>query len=208
MLALAFSEAMFGCQLVKRSFGRVRLVDLVFPLRSAFLALPLEAEAKWQFQALQAELQPFADCLRFQAPDTPHLTLQFWPELMEIEYHQVLRQSDKIAAGREPFILQVTGANTFGHRGEDHVLFLDVAFSEPLARLKKSCPWPSVRPFAPHITLARVAHPQRFIRAKKRVMKALADCAFELPVDCLRLYAEVDGHKQTPLHDFLFEGSA
>jgi len=178
--------------------------DLVFPLRSAFVALPLEGPAKWQFQAVQEALKPFESFLRFQQPNTPHLTLQFWQELMEIEYTSVLAQAKNIAHAASPFMLRATEVGTFGDRGEVRVLFLSVAFSEELARLKKSCPWVSGRKFEPHITLARVDHPQRFAVHSKRVMKAVADISFDIPVDRLRLYAEVDGRKQTPLQDFVF----
>ncbi|MFA7681983.1 MAG: RNA 2',3'-cyclic phosphodiesterase [Candidatus Peribacteraceae bacterium] len=178
--------------------------QLHFPLSATFLALPLEEQPKWQFQALQEELKDFENCLRFQNPQTPHVTLYYWQEVMEIEYQQIHAQAQKIAAGRAPFTMRVTHADTFGSRGEDRVLLLEVAFSEELARLKKSCPWPDGRPFHPHITLARISHPQRFATIKKKVMKALDDCAFAIPVDRLRLYAEIDGRKQTPLEDYSF----
>lgn len=187
-----------------------------FPLRSAFLALPLEDDTKWEFQALQEELTEYAQALSFQNPQTPHLTLQYWPELLEIEYRQVLEQAAKIASATEPFTLQVTGVNTFGSRGQDRVLFLEIAFSDPLARLKKRCPWPQVdrgagnvpsKPFHPHITLARIKHPERFAVVKKDVMKKLKDISFEIPCEMIRLYAEVEGVRQTPLEDFKFQNS-
>jgi len=178
--------------------------DLAFPLRSAFIALPLEGPAKWQFQAVQEALKPFKEFLRFQQPNTPHLTLQFWPELMEIEYAGMRKQAEKVARSTAPFTLRVTEVGTFGDRGDVRVLFLSVAFSEELARLKKSCPWVSGRKFEPHITLARVDHPQRFSVHSKRIMKAVADTSFDIPVDRLRFYAEVNGCKQTPIQDFVF----
>ena len=176
-----------------------------FPLQSVFLALPLENEAKWQFQALQEELKPFENILRFQNPQSPHLTLQFWSEVMEIEYNQILLQAEKIASRHTSFSVEVTGVNTFGNRSEDHVLFLDVHFSDPLARVKKDWPWPSGKPFSPHITLARISHPQRFAVEKKKIMKLVGDANFPITFDRLRLYAEVDGRKQTLLQDFLFK---
>lgn len=175
-----------------------------FPLRSVFVAFPLENEAKWQFQALQEELRPFEDCLRFQNPQSPHLTVQFWKEMMEIEWEPMRRQCQKIAEKTESFTFRVTEADTFSHNGQDSVLYLSVAFSEELARLKKSCPWVSAQKFHPHITLARMRHPQKFMNQKKKIMKALSGCSFEVPVDRLRLYAEVGGAKQTMIEDFIF----
>jgi len=179
-------------------------MELSFPLKAAFVALPIEGRPKWQFQALQEELKPFGDMLRFQNSQSPHLTLQYWPEVMEIEYDQIRKQANTVAQHTAPFSLHVTGAGTFGSRGADRVLFLIIAFSEELARCKKSCPWVSGKPFEPHITLARIGHPQRFATVKKRVMKALDGCAFDIPVDRLRLYAEVNDQKQTPIEEFPF----
>ena len=179
--------------------------DLAFPLRATFIALPLEQEAKWQFQALQETLKEYRDILSFQNPQTPHLTLQYWSEVMEIEYYRIVEQAEAVASKFLCFVTNVTEADTFGSRGEDRVLFLTLAFSEELARLRKSCPWVSGKPFHPHITLARVRHPQKFAVQKKRIMKRLRDCSFPIPCDRLRLYAEIAGRKQTPLQDFLFE---
>jgi len=178
--------------------------SLIFPLRSVFLALPLEGQPKWLFQALQEEMKPFADILRFQKPQSPHITLMFWPSVGELEYQGIQAQARKIAAASSSFTLKIMGAETFGSHGEDHVLFLSVAFSDELARVKKSCPWSDGRAFNPHITLARIGHPQRFNVAKKKAMKALEGTSFEIPMDRLRLYAEVNGIKQTELEDFPF----
>lgn len=177
-------------------------MDLHFPLPSTFLALPLEGQPKWQFQVLVEELKDYADILRFQNSQSPHLTLSYWKEALELEYQGIVSQSQKIAGAHHPFSLKITGAETFGSRGEDRVLFLTIAFSEELARLKKACPWPEGRPYSPHITLARIDHPQRFNVVKKKVMKALDGIAFDISVDRMRLYAEVEGRKQTALEDF------
>ncbi len=181
-----------------------RVQNLAFPLRSAFIAIPLEGDSKHAFQAALEVLRPHEEILSLQSGQTPHLTLQFWPSLMEIEYGQVLGQAAKIAAKAHPFSCKAESVDTFGTRGRDHVLFIHVPFSDALARLRKLCPWPSEKPFHPHITLAHIRHPERFHRVKKRVMKDLADVSFELPVSGVRLYAEIDGHKQMPLQDFVF----
>jgi 2'-5' RNA ligase len=173
---------------------------LMFPLQSVFLALPLCGPAKRTFEKLQQDLEPYAAVLRFQNPETPHLTLQFWKEVMEIKYKPILRSVEHIAAKTASFPLHVTGAETF----DDRVLFLSIAFSDELARLKKSCPWVSDHPFAPHITLARIHHPQKFRVHRKKIMKLLKSVSFSVPVDRLRLYAEVDGKKQTAIGEWRF----
>jgi 2'-5' RNA ligase len=175
-----------------------------FPLRSAFIALPLEGQPKWQFQALQQELESFVDILTFQNPQSPHLTLYFWKELLEIEYKDVLPKIENIAAKRSPFTLQVNGVDTFGKAGDERVLFLTVAFSPELATLKKLCPWPNPpdQPFHPHITVARIRHPQKFAVHRKKIMKVFEGISFAMPLDRLRLYGEVNGVKQTIIGEF------
>lgn len=182
-------------------------IILPFPLRRFFIALPLEGEVKCRFQAIQDSLKEYADILSFQNPQSPHLTLNFWPEVMQIEYDRILKQAEEVAAKSAPFSVKIEGVSTFGSRGEDRVLFLDIPFSDELARFKKLCPWPSEKPFDPHLTLARIRHPQRFIIAKKKILKALDGISFTMPVDRLRAYAEVEGRKQTALQDFPFSKS-
>lgn len=182
----------------------VMSLQLKFPLHSVFVALPLENSTQEQFRNLQQELGDFSDILRFQNPVSPHLTLQFWKEVMEIEYYQIVPQSKRIADATAPFSLKIQGVSTFGSHGEDRILYLNVPFSEELARLKKRCPWPSLEPFSPHITIARIKHPQRFAIVRKKVMKLVQDVEFEMEVDRVRLYAEIAGVKQTALHDFAF----
>jgi len=177
---------------------------IMFPLHSVFLALPLEGEAKCKFRALQEEIREWEEILSFQNPQSPHMTLMFWPEIGELEFQGIVEQSGKIAARHPPFSVNATGIDTFGSRGEDKVLFLTVAFSDELARIKKACPWSDGKPFAPHITVARIRHAQRFNVEKKKILKTLESPSFPIPFDRLRLYGEVDGRKQAPLLDFIF----
>ncbi len=186
-------------------------MNLEFPLKAVFIALPLQEDAKQKYQELQKSLSEFGDSLIFQNADSPHLTLHYWSEVLEIEFHQITQQLEKIAESVSPLSLKVRGVNTFGYRGKDHVLFLDVPFSEELAKLKKKCPWPSLdrtgheipnKPFHPHITLARIKHPERFATHKKKILKILGMPEFSMDVKCLRLYAEIQQKKQTPVQDF------
>lgn len=175
-----------------------------FPLHSAFLALPLEGEAKERFQDVQKKLLTHEKLFRFQQDDRPHLTLFFWPSLMEIEYQGITRQLTKITEHTSPFSMHVTGAGTFDGEKNPKVLFLTLERSVELSSLKKRCPWPNDRPFSPHITLARMKNPQAFLVHRKEIMKALKGVSFDISCSKLRLYAEIDGVKQTALQDFPF----
>jgi 2'-5' RNA ligase len=178
--------------------------SLVFPLHATFVALPLEGNPKWQFQALQEILRPFEECLNFQNPASPHLTLMFWPSVLELEYQGITKQSAVVAKRTQQFTLQTTGISTFAHHGRDQVLFLSVAFSPELATLKKSCPWSDGRAFHPHISLARITHPERYAVHRKEILKLLSNCSFPVPVDRLRLYGKVHGIRQTPIAEYVF----
>lgn len=203
---------------------------LSFPLHRAFLALPLEDEAKKHFQELQKRLKDYEDLFRFQNPETTHLSLYFWPTVMEIEYGAIIKRAAWIAARTQPFTLEVTGAGTFEEEKLPSVLFLTIERSEDLAHMKKLCPWPNVRHaacppklnerrreppraasrgeskhgFHPHITLARMKNPNAFRVHQKKILKLLKDVSFEIPCNRLRLYAEIEGVKQTPIQDFPF----
>lgn len=175
-----------------------------FPLHSAFLALPMEGDAKENFRVLSDRLKDF-DFLALQQTDTPHLTLNYWKEIWEIEYRPILEQCGKIAAATMPFALTANGFDTFGKKGEENVLYLTVAFSPELATVKKKCPWPNkYDEFRPHITLARIKNPQKFQVYRKEIEKLLDGINFPFDVPMLRLYGYVEGKKQTPLHDFPF----
>lgn len=183
-----FSDTVFG-------------VELSFPLRSAFLALPLVGEGKERFAGLQSMLEPWREFLSLQNPETPHITLYFWKSLMEIEYKPVHEKARWIAARHRSFSLTLTGVETFGDHGRERVLFLKPAFSPELASIKKDCPWPNLQEFQPHVTLARIRHPERFSIHKKSIMKVL-DGGFDVVFDRVGLYAEIDGRKQTLIEDF------
>jgi 2'-5' RNA ligase len=184
--------------------GSFQLTTLDFPLFSAFVALPLEDAAKRAFWELQERLRPYEDILTFQKPDSPHLTLYFWKELMQIEYDELLRQCERVVSLSEPFNLPIRGIETFGDKRGDRVLFLTPVFSPQLAELKKRCHWPNEpdKPFHPHITLARIKHAGKFQVRKKEILKKLADAELTMRVDRLRVYANVNGVSQTLLREW------
>jgi len=127
--------------------------------------------------------------------------------MMQMEYDAVQRVAQVIAERSHPFVLQTSGIETFGDRRGDRVLCLSVQFSPELAAIKKLCPWPNPpgQPFHPHITIARIDHPERFSVVKKKVMRALEKQDLTVVFDRLGLFGEIDGRKQTPIKEFVFE---
>ena len=181
-------------------------VELSFPLRRSFIALPLVGDAQEKYREIQNRLSEYEEIFRFQNPETAHLTLYFWNELMEIEYNDVLRRVEKIVHRTPSFALHVQSAETSidAKTKLDRVLWLAIDRSEKLSTLKKLCPWPNPRPFSPHITIARVRKPHDFRIHKKKIMKILKNASFDISFDRVRLYAEIDRIKQVSLRDFEF----
>lgn len=178
------------------------------PLCSVFLALPLQGQALDTYRALQERLQVFRS-LRLQPQASAHLTLYFWPTVLPLELTGIREAIGDIARDTPPFRLRLEAIDVFGATGSERVLYWAVPFSEPLARLKKRCPWPNPRQadgtaesFRPHVTLARVAHCGRFQIERKSLLRTLGNPVSELPVDTLRLYARVEGRSQTALHSW------
>jgi 2'-5' RNA ligase len=178
--------------------------DFVFPLRRLFLALPINEGAKIRFGQIQDRLGLFSDLFRFQNPSSPHLTIHFFGDVGELEYQGIVKHVEGMAARNMPFPCSVRAAGTFGKPGSERVLFLELGYSAELSKLAKQCPWPRDHPFSAHITVARMKNPHAFTVQKKKVMKILKDVSFPITFDRFRLYAEVDGVKQTPVGDFVF----
>lgn len=173
--------------------------NLSFPLQRAFIALPLEGEAKKRFHDLQNSLNEYENIFRFQNPDSPHLTLYYWNELMQIEFDDVVKKLETIASKTSPFTIQVNGVEASGKPPK--VLWMTIDRSDELARLKKLCPWPNTRPFHPHVTVARMRNPNDFIVHQKKIMKLFKNISLRVQFDRIRLYGEVEGVRQTEITD-------
>lgn len=146
----------------------------------------------------------FDDCLSFQNPTTSHLTLHYWQEMTECEYHEIVQSVGLISSSTVSFDLRVISPDIFLSKGRASVLFLGIESSPELALLKKRCPWPDDLPFHPHITLAWISSADRFSMHKKEIMKLLQSAPFVMRADRIRLYSVIGGKKQTPLQDFSF----
>ncbi|PIP65605.1 RNA 2',3'-cyclic phosphodiesterase [Candidatus Peregrinibacteria bacterium CG10_big_fil_rev_8_21_14_0_10_49_16] len=177
--------------------------SLDFPLHSAFLALPLEGEAKKKFLQLRMKLEEEQHCLSLQQPDTPHLTIQYWAQVTQGEYDAILEQTRVLVENIQPFMLQTKQFNTFSSHDKENVLFFDVKKSQELDHIIEESPWEQMyKPFHPHVTLARIKDAERFTEKKAEIFERLRDCQFDIPVDRFRFYALVDGIHQTPLNTF------
>jgi 2'-5' RNA ligase len=151
--------------------------------------------------ALTSRRDAFAGApgLRWTAPDTWHLTLQFlgdWPR------QRIPALVEALAKGVEPppFVLSPRGLGAFPDLGRPRVLFLQLGDDGAAAALARSVRekvaeiWPDgpqdTKPFRPHLTLARLRRP-----LAPESLKALSEWDLsglpELPVEGFRLYSSV-----------------
>lgn len=123
-----------------------------------FVGIALAAGISAQLQNLRTRLERPGDGLRWSAPESWHITLQFLGDTSPSQYDCLLKYLCQIQAS--PFSIQIEGASTFNRVG---VFFAGIQLTHHLTDLQKQvieatkpCGFtPEDRPYRPHITLAR-----------------------------------------------------
>jgi RNA 2',3'-cyclic 3'-phosphodiesterase len=122
-----------------------------------FVAIPLASSAQAELVALTNRLRPSAS-LRWSAPESWHVTLQFLGSVSEDQYRCLI--PNLAAVQSAPFPMRLAGLGVFDRAGIFHA---DVDPSTPLMTLQRlvttstaACGFEAeARPYHPHITLAR-----------------------------------------------------
>ena len=133
-----------------------------------FVGISLADAVHGELAAVAARLRARAESLRWTAPESWHITLQFLGEVRADKYECVAARLGEVRAAPVPVRLGALG--TFDRAGIVHVA---VEVTEELALLQQrvmaataQCGFaPDTRPFHPHITLARAKGQQRGFRA-------------------------------------------
>ncbi len=151
----------------------------------AFLAVDVVGEkARAGIAALLAGLRPIRG-LRAVPLHQLHFTLKFFEELPEARLAAAKEASARAAASVPPFALSLSGLGTFPPRGPARVLWVGCAGgSDTLVSLATAVEKeftlegfaPEARPFAAHLTLARVKDPRA---ARDAAAFALANGSFD-----------------------------
>jgi 2'-5' RNA ligase len=123
-----------------------------------FVAVPLLAGVIGELSAISRRLQSGGDGLRWSAPDTWHITLQFLGNTGPEQYECTVARLRALHSSPVPIRLEELGC--FDRTG---ILFAGVEVSPELLLLQKRvtaatalCGFvPGTRPYQPHITLAR-----------------------------------------------------
>jgi 2'-5' RNA ligase len=137
----------------------------------AFFAIDLPAEARATAAEAIAALQPATpEDARWVTPERLHLTLKFLGEIREDDVPRLIARAQAKLASEVPFELALAGFGAFPNAREATVLWLGVAQGAgPLAKLARKLDSASRalggardrRPFAAHLTLARLRTPAR-----------------------------------------------
>lgn len=137
-------------------------------LTRTFIAVELPDAARAALQAHIARLSRALPRVRFQPPDSLHLTLAFLGELDDERLDAATQAAIAAASTAPPFTLMVAGLGIFGPPSAPRVLWCGVGGDVPtLLRLQAALAdrlaaagFPRERrPFAPHLTLARFKQP-------------------------------------------------
>jgi RNA 2',3'-cyclic 3'-phosphodiesterase len=135
-----------------------------------FIGIPLATAVAAELATLRQRLERPGDNLRWSAPESWHITLQFLGATSAAQYECVLAGLGRIHAGPVPVHLEAAG---FFHRaGVFHVGVRAtpelVALHGAVLSATASCGFePEDRPYSPHITLARNRGREDGIRALK-----------------------------------------
>jgi len=143
-----------------------------------FVGIPMSREVTDQLAAVRARLKRPGDGLRWPAPESWHITLQFLGATNPSQYDCVVTRLRDLAG--KPVPIQLEGLGFFERSG---VFFAGVQVSPELASLQKSvvaatsqCGFvPEERPYHPHITLARNRGRENGMRTLKPRVGAAPD---------------------------------
>jgi RNA 2',3'-cyclic 3'-phosphodiesterase len=123
-----------------------------------FAGIPLPAAVIDELSAISVRLQSSADGLRWSAPESWHITLQFLGNTGQEQYECTVTRLGDLRSPSVP--IQLQGLGLFERAG---VFFAGVALTPELLLLQQHvtaatglCGFiPETRPYHPHVTLAR-----------------------------------------------------
>jgi 2'-5' RNA ligase len=135
----------------------------------AFVALEIDAGARRRLAELIESLRPVIAGLRFVKAENLHLTLRFLGRSRPEPLARLARDLDRAAAACPPTAAPLGALGLFPPRGRPRILWLDVAFPQPILDLQEACERaavvagfaPEARAFRSHLTLGRFRAPAR-----------------------------------------------
>jgi RNA 2',3'-cyclic 3'-phosphodiesterase len=140
-----------------------------------FTAIDLPADARLRLERLLSALRPEAP-IKWSPLDNLHITMKFigeWPEERLEEIHEALAH----VTPRAPFEVSLRGLGWYPNERAPRVLWAGVEGGGKLAKLAQEIEQclagigvaKEDRPFAPHLTLARIKHPAPLQALRQKV---------------------------------------
>ena len=129
----------------------------------AFVAIPLPEALRNRLAELTRQLQRELPTVRWNRPETLHLTLRFFGEIAEESLEKIAEIMLSIGRLHPPFVAELTGLGAFPAADRARVFWLGVrdpgALAALQAALEQRLPEAGIpreqRPFTPHLTLGR-----------------------------------------------------
>ncbi|MDH3891964.1 MAG: RNA 2',3'-cyclic phosphodiesterase [candidate division Zixibacteria bacterium] len=134
-----------------------------------FIALPLGEDARRYLGSIIDDLKPYADAVKWVAPENVHLTLRFLGDTEEQRLPKIQELLDKVVSGQGIFETSTGRLGAFPNLRRPRVLWVgldrNVEMLEKLARqvelgVRKLRFEKESKGFKPHLTLGRIRKPQ------------------------------------------------
>jgi 2'-5' RNA ligase len=181
-----------------------------------FTAIDLPAEARLRLERLLSALRPEAP-IKWSPLDNLHITTKFigeWAEQRLDEIHDALNQ----IAPREPFEIALRDLGWYPNERAPRVLWLGVHAGPDLTALVQQIETrlealglaKEERPFAPHLTLARIKHPAPLQALRQRVERLQPADLGQFKVAHFSLFRSDPGSNASvyrKLRDYRFEAA-
>lgn len=133
-----------------------------------FIAVPLSDEIAQELDKVQRRLRrsaPEPDCVRWVAPSSIHLTLQFLGDVLADRVDPIREALHAVARNVDPFEIRIQDLGAFPNTRRPRVVWVGIADSTSWLALLQAAVGeamthlgfqPDARPFSPHLTLGRV----------------------------------------------------
>lgn len=147
------------------------------PARRAFVALPIPDDVRAALETVQQSLRGAGADAAWVHPADFHLTLAFLGDLPAPAAQDVAGALDLVASSSPPCLFRIDGVGAFGPPSSPQVVWAGVEPGAALLdlqrrvteALKASGCAPDERPYAPHITLARIRGTRRVAELTSRM---------------------------------------
>jgi len=158
----------------------------------AFIAMEISEEVRAKLSGLQTDLQKLYAEARWVRCDDMHLTLVFLGEIAEDIVDVIAGAMDEVAKNAVPFSYEIAGLGFFGPPRAPRVIWAGAkgniqpllsAQSALVTSLKELGFTLEERPFAPHLTLARLKFPKHVERLVTEIQRRKDEAFGSVQVD-------------------------